>query len=130
MARLDLFANLLERARHRARCEQRGCHGALARFPRRPFAVDQRFAIVAIVGIVRLPEVEVMAEPPKAAFLDRIAGRVADAIGDDQQVAAVFGQQFIGLDRKRLRRGVPEDLVDPDAIAEAAQRQGVARLIR
>ena len=42
---------------------------------------------------------------------------VAQAISDDERVAGVLGEQLVGFDVQRVRKGIPHDLVDADYVA-------------
>ncbi len=46
--------------------------------------------------------------------LDRSASAVVDAVGDDQGVAGVLGEQRIGFGVQRGRGHIPDDLVNAD----------------
>ena len=69
---------------------------------------------------MRLSEVEVVPEVLELlARLDRLAVRVMHAAGDDQRVARVLLEQFVGLDVQGVRGDVPDHLIDADDLAAA-----------
>ena len=45
---------------------------------------------------------------------DRPPCCVAQAIGDDERVASVLGEQLVRLDVQRVGRHVPDNLIDAD----------------
>ena len=85
---------------------------------RRRQSIEQVRAVRLLGGVVRLPEVEVVPEALELlARLDRQAVRVAQSPRDDQGVARVLLEQFVGLDVQGARGDVPDDLIDADDLA-------------
>ncbi len=60
---------------------------------------------------------------PRLKF-DRLPVGVADAARDDQGVAGVLLEQLVRLDVQRVRRHVPDGLIDADDLAAAFFRRG------
>jgi hypothetical protein len=50
---------------------------------------------------------------PEPGGLDLLAGRIPDISRDDEDIGRVLAQQLVGLDVERVRRHLPDNLVDP-----------------
>ena len=84
-------------------------------------------------AVLRVVEAPAVAEFPEARRrLDAIAGRVANAIGDDERVAGVLVQHLVRPGVQRVGLRIPDDLVDADdlpavtalGVAEADEEDG------
>jgi hypothetical protein len=102
--------------------------GLLARRARGVPGIEQCLAVVGERAVLGLAEVQVVAETAEVAGLDRVAGGIAHAVGDDQQVARMLFEQLVGFDHQRLRGDVPLDLVDADLAARAGATECVAQV--
>src|SRR5262249_20721404 len=80
--------------------------------------VEQIRPVFCEVRIGRLSEIEVVAEALEGlARLDRPTVRGTQSARDDQRVARVLFEQFVGLDVQGVRGDIPDGLIDSDDLA-------------
>ena len=125
---LDLIANSLHHRRDALRRVDAGGHDvafAHAQAPRGVNRLEERLLVFSSHG---LPE-----PAKRLARLDRPPCCVPQAIGDDERVAGVLGEQLVRLDVQRVREGIPDDLVDADhraRLRRPSRRSVLPRLMR
>src|SRR5581483_3829659 len=129
IGRLYPAAHFLERRGGAQRGEDAERHHARAAVRVRTAGrVVQFLAIVRERGTLRPAEVEVMAEPRKRLAFDRIAARVAHAVGDDHRITRVLVEELVRFDVQGIAGGVPHDLIDPDFTSGRTETARVAQV--
>src|SRR5262249_15770249 len=125
--RVDLVADLLQNRGGAHRREYARRHNVLRLDPGklgRTQGVEQILPVFPEVWVARLSQLELVPEALESlARFHRLPVRVAQSLRDDQRVAGVLFEQFVGLDVQRVRGDVPSSLIYADDLASGLVRR-------